>query len=73
MELANNYRQFIPHFSTLKAPIFALAKIWRMQRMHSLAFASATVLYCPDPDKSFFLEVETSSIRAGTVLSQRNI
>lgn len=79
----NYYKQFIPHFSTLVAPISALAKksrnpyIWTFEAENAFshlkgAFVSATVLHRPDPDKLFFLELDASSIRAGAVVSLRN-
>lgn len=83
MGFANYYRQVISHYSSLVAPITALTKkgnnpkIWTPEAENDFtrlkgAFASASVLHRPDPDKPFFLEVDASSIGAGAVLSQRN-
>lgn len=80
---ANYYRQFIPHFSTLVAPTTALTKkgnnpkCWTPDAEQAFvhlknAFASASVLHRPDPDRPFFLEVHASATGAGAVLSQRN-
>lgn len=75
---ANYYRQFILHFSTLRAPISALTKkgnnpkILTPEAHLKAAFASTTILHRPDSDKPFFLEVDASSIRADTVLSLKN-
>lgn len=57
---ANYYRQFVTHLSALTAPISALTKngkypkIWTPEAEDAFvrlkaAFASATVLHCPDP------------------------
>ena len=78
----NYYRQFIPHYSTLVAPIVALTKkganpkSWPPQAKKAFsalksAFATAPVLSRPDPTKPFYLEVDASSVGAGALLMQK--
>ncbi|CAJ0945012.1 unnamed protein product [Ranitomeya imitator] len=83
MGFINYYRQFIPHFSTLVAPLVALTKkganpkLWSEEVSKAFLsikshFASAPILHRPDVDKPFILEVDASSVGAGAVLFQKD-
>ncbi|CAJ0956156.1 unnamed protein product [Ranitomeya imitator] len=83
MGFINYYRQFIPHFSTLVAPLVALTKkganpkLWSEEvskAFNSIKshFASAPILHRPDVDKPFIMEVDASSVGAGAVLFQKD-
>ncbi len=80
---AKFYRKFILNFSTVAAPLSALTKgnttsfywgpeaefTFRKLKSH---FTSAPILMLPDPDKPFIVEVDTSDVGIGAVLSQRD-
>ncbi|CAJ0968154.1 unnamed protein product, partial [Ranitomeya imitator] len=83
MGFINYYRQFIPHFSTLVAPLVALTKkganpkLWSEEVSKAFTsikshFASAPILHRPDVDKPFLMEVDASSVGAGAVLYQKD-
>ncbi|CAJ0919582.1 unnamed protein product [Ranitomeya imitator] len=80
---ANYYRQFIPHFSSLSAPISSMIRkganphLWSSEAKEAFrsikqAFASAPILHRPVANKPFILEVDASAIGAGAVLSQKS-
>ncbi|XP_075172214.1 uncharacterized protein LOC142243902 [Anomaloglossus baeobatrachus] len=80
---ANYYRQFIPHFSALTAPLSALTKKGANPKDWSpaadaafgslkRAFASSPVLHRPELNRQFTLEVDASSSGAGAVLMQKS-
>ncbi|CAJ0944059.1 unnamed protein product [Ranitomeya imitator] len=83
MGFINYYRQFIPHFSTLVAPLVSLTKkganpkLWSEEVSKAFTsikshFASAPILHLPDVDKPFLMEVDASSVGAGAVLYQKD-
>ncbi|XP_044135435.1 uncharacterized mitochondrial protein AtMg00860-like [Bufo gargarizans] len=73
---ANYYRQFVPHFSSVTAPISALTpkganpKNWTTEAESAFqalkqAFSTAPSLHRPDANKQFYLEVDASSLGVG--------
>lgn len=78
---ANFYRRFILRFSSVATPISALTRKsgrsfswspeadWAFQALKE-NFSSAPILVLPDPSSSFIVEVDTSSVRIGAILSQ---
>ncbi len=79
---ANFYRRFIRNYSQLAAPLTALTSTKTMFRWSSSAeaafsklkscFVSAPILVAPDPSRQFVVEVDTSEVGVGAVLSQRS-
>ncbi len=79
---ANFYRRFIRSFSQLAAPLIALTSIKTLFRWSSAAeaaftklkgcFVSAPILIAPDPSRQFVVEVDTSEVGVGAILSQRS-
>ena len=77
---AHFYRRFIRNYSTIAAPLTALnsSKIkftWGEKAEGAFSklkfmFASAPILIHPDPEVQFIVEVGTSNIGVGAVLSQ---
>ncbi|CAJ0927572.1 unnamed protein product [Ranitomeya imitator] len=83
MGFINYYHQFIPHFSTLVAPLVALTKkganpkVWSEEVSRAFSstkshFVSTPILHHPDVDKPFIMEVDASSVGAGAVLFQKD-
>ncbi len=79
---ANFYQRFIRNFSQLAAPLTALTSTRMTFRWSNAAdaafsklkscFVSAPILVAPDPSRQFVVEVDTSEVGVGTVLSQRS-
>ncbi len=79
---ANFYRRFIRNYSQLAAPLTALTSTKTMFRWSSSTeaafsklkscFVSAPILVAPDPSRQFVVEVDTSEVGVGAVLSQRS-
>lgn len=83
--LVNYYRQFIPHFSQIAAPLHRLAaspksgiiKPFEWTAEHTEAFntlrtllSTAPVLLCPDFSRPFIVQTDASDVALGAVLSQ---
>lgn len=77
---ANFYKKFVQNFGTVAAPWhkltspknrFSLAD--QAFKKLRLAFTTASVLVLPDPHWQFAVEVDTSNIRVGAILSQRPV
>ncbi|KAL0166731.1 hypothetical protein M9458_038575, partial [Cirrhinus mrigala] len=78
---ASFYRRFIKGYSSITAPLTSLLWgkprhiIWNpaahkaFQQLKSI-FSTAPVLHHPDPERPFTVEVDTSTIEVGAVLSQ---
>ena len=79
---ANFYRRFIRNYSTIATSLTALTsskikfawdeKAERAFSMLKSMFASVPILVHPDPEAQFIVEVDTSNIAVGAVLSQRS-
>lgn len=78
--LASWYRRFVPHFSTLIAPLSALTKkkqrwVWGKEQDEAVTsvkekLIAAPVLSCPDFTKPFFLQTDASKTGLGAILYQ---
>lgn len=76
------YHRFMRNFHKVAAPLNALTSTAQPFCWSSAAeeafqdlkkcFASAPILYQPDPDLQFIMEVDASDTRAGAVLSQHS-
>jgi len=79
--LASYYRRFIPGFSKIAGPLFALTKKdalfeWSSRCQHAFEklkrlLTSAPILSFPNFTKRFILETDASGVGLGAVLSQR--
>ena len=79
--LASWYRRFIPHFSTIAAPLNLLLRKeekWHWKEEQQLAFdtlkkclAEPPVLHCPDFDHPFEIHTDASQVGLGGVLVQK--
>ena len=79
--LASYYRRFIPHFSAIASPLFALTRKdvnfdWspdcqqafdRLKRL----LTTAPVMTLPDFEREFLLETDASGLSLGAVLAQK--
>lgn len=80
MGMASWYRRFVPHFSTVIAPLCHLLKKsskWHWTPQCDEAFntikeylISAPILHCPDFTKPFVVQTDASAYGLGAVLSQ---
>ena len=79
--LASYYRRFIPQFSAVAQPLYALTRkdvpfVWTqacqgaLDRLKQL-MTEAPVLAFPDFEKDFILETDASGVGLGAVLSQK--
>ena len=78
--LAGYYRRFIPHFSSVAAPLTQLTQKsatfqWGAQQQKAFSIlkqslCSAPVLAYPDFDQLFILQTDTSNVGLGAVLTQ---
>ncbi|KAK3516017.1 hypothetical protein QTP70_001703 [Hemibagrus guttatus] len=80
---ANFYRRFIRSYSSVAAPLTSLLRgkpkklswtdqAWAAFQRLKDCFTMAPILYHPDPDRPFVVEVDASSSGLGAVLSQRH-
>uniref|UniRef100_A0A8D0HDL6 Gypsy retrotransposon integrase-like protein 1 n=1 Tax=Sphenodon punctatus TaxID=8508 RepID=A0A8D0HDL6_SPHPU len=77
----NYYRQYIPQFARLTAPLTRLLKKgepyqWRAEQQEAFrelkkAFTVAPILQHPDFSRPFLVETDASSVALGAVLSQQ--
>ncbi|KAL0176565.1 hypothetical protein M9458_028895, partial [Cirrhinus mrigala] len=78
---ANFYQCFIRNFSQLAAPLTALTSTrvtFRWTNAAEVAFSnlksrfvSAPILIAPDPSRQFVVEIDSSEVGVGAILSQR--
>lgn len=76
---ANFYREFIRNFSQIAAPLTSLTSVksrfvWSDSAQHAFArlkqlFSSAPILFTPDPQRQFIVEVVASDVGVGAILS----
>jgi len=79
--MASWYRRFIPDFSTITAPLTKLLRkkqAWNWSDQQEEAFqklkqtlGSAPILTCPDFQKTFFLQTDSSNFGLGAALFQK--
>lgn len=79
---ANFYRRFIHNYSSVAAPLTALtsSKVPFKRSLPAAAafqtlkdrFTSLPILQVPDSERQFVVELDTSDVRVGAVLSQRS-
>jgi len=78
--MASWYRRFVPNFATVVQPMTALLKkgrnwAWGPEQQNALEdlksrIPTASVLGCPDFDKTFALQSNASDVGLGAVLSK---
>jgi hypothetical protein len=81
--MANYYRRFVPHFSTIAAPLSRLASgktsvavSWGETEQRAfdelkLRLCSAPILIAPHPDAPLILHTDSSGVGVGAVLMQK--
>lgn len=83
MGFSNFYRRFIRNFSFVAEPFSSLTKksnrpfMWTSRAVYAFntlkqRLTSATILTLPDPELLFILEVDSSDLWEGAVLSQKS-
>jgi hypothetical protein len=80
--LANYYRRFVKHFSSLAAPLTKLLQkdvsfSWEKGQQEAFEalkdkLTTAPVLLIPNPEKPFLVTTDASDIAIGAVISQNN-
>ncbi|MCP4487896.1 MAG: DDE-type integrase/transposase/recombinase [Gammaproteobacteria bacterium] len=78
--LVGYYRRFVPHFSTIAAPLYQLMQkhvkfVWTKECQHAFEalrdkLCEAPVLILPDYNKPFTLYCDASNVGVGSVLCQ---